>query len=146
MATRPKVMLLDEPTSAMDDQTEQSVLRAMAQDLQGVTMVISTHRHSLLAIATRVIVLEAGTVILDAPRDQAVEILKKGLQVNPNAPAASPMSPMGHTPPQVPKPPPQAAQMPQPPRPPQPPQAPPAPPTPHPRAAPAAGAQPGAAS
>ncbi len=85
LATRPQVLLLDEPTSSMDEQTEQLVLRSMAQDLAGVTMVISTHRHSLLSIATRVIVLEAGAVVLDAPRDQAVEILKKGLQINPSA-------------------------------------------------------------
>jgi ATP-binding cassette, subfamily C, bacterial LapB len=86
MATRPKVLLLDEPTSAMDDQTEQAVMRAIVKDLNNVTMVISTHRHSLLAVATRVIVLDAGAVVLDAPKDQAIEILKKGLSVNPNAP------------------------------------------------------------
>jgi ATP-binding cassette, subfamily C, bacterial LapB len=86
LATRPKVLLLDEPTSAMDEHTEQLVLRSIDKELKNVTMVISTHRHSLLAIATRVIVLDAGVIVLDAPKDQALEVLKKGLQINPNAP------------------------------------------------------------
>jgi ATP-binding cassette subfamily C protein LapB len=74
----PPVLLLDEPTGAMDFASEAQFkerLRAFGQDR---TVVIVTHRSSLLDLATRVIVLDEGQVVADGPRDQVLGELKAG--------------------------------------------------------------------
>ncbi len=72
---KPKIIFLDEPTNAMDHTTE-SIVTARLKELKkaNVTLVISTHRHSLAAIAERLIVLDNGKKVLDGPRE---EVLKK---------------------------------------------------------------------
>jgi ATP-binding cassette subfamily C protein LapB len=73
---KPKILFLDEPTNAMDHTTEAIVtdrLKELAQ--QDISMIISTHRHSLAAIASRLIVLDRGRKILDGPRDKVLERL-----------------------------------------------------------------------
>jgi ATP-binding cassette subfamily C protein LapB len=74
----PPVLLLDEPTGAMDYASEAQFkdrLRAYGQDK---TVVIVTHRSSLLDLATRVIVLDEGQVVADGPREQVLGELKAG--------------------------------------------------------------------
>lgn len=74
----PPVLLLDEPTGAMDYASESQFkerLRAFAEDK---TLVVVTHRSSLLDLATRVIVLDEGRVVADGPREQVLEDLKHG--------------------------------------------------------------------
>ncbi len=74
----PPVLLLDEPTGAMDHGSEAAFkerLRAFAQDR---TLLVVTHRSSLLDLATRVIVLDEGSVVADGPRDRVMDDLKAG--------------------------------------------------------------------
>jgi ATP-binding cassette subfamily C protein LapB len=74
----PPILLLDEPTGAMDSGSEAQFkerLRAFGQDK---TVVIVTHRSSLLDLATRVIVLDEGQVVADGSRDQVMHELKAG--------------------------------------------------------------------
>ncbi|QDY71733.1 type I secretion system permease/ATPase (plasmid) [Qingshengfaniella alkalisoli] len=70
LLTRPRVLILDEPTSAMDQQSEklfiQSVTRAMME--RPMTLIISTHRMGLLALCDRVILLDGGKVVQDGPK------------------------------------------------------------------------------
>ena len=67
---RPVFMFLDEPTNAMDHQTEAVVIERLQQlQKEGVGMVLSTHRMSLAAIAERFVVLEKGQVAMNGPRD-----------------------------------------------------------------------------
>lgn len=74
----PRILLLDEPTAAMDSQSElqfKERLRAFAQDK---TMVLVTHRSTLLDLATRVIVVDEGRVVADGPREQVMNDLRTG--------------------------------------------------------------------
>lgn len=64
----PPVLVLDEPTSAMDMQTEAALVARLKPALRGRTVLIVTHRPQLLALADRVIVVERGRVVQDGPR------------------------------------------------------------------------------
>ena len=70
--TMPSIFLLDEPTSACDIQSEQTVLSALTQATADATMILITHRISALAIVDRVIVMEAGRLIADGPKDRVL--------------------------------------------------------------------------
>ena len=65
---RPPVLLLDEPTSAMDVQTEAEVIQRLKQASSDTTMVVVTHRTSLLELVDRVIILENGRIAADGPK------------------------------------------------------------------------------
>ncbi|MFY2825408.1 type I secretion system permease/ATPase [Ruegeria sp. MALMAid1280] len=69
----PPVLLLDEPTSAMDVKTEAEVIRRLKQATQDTTMVIVTHRTSLLELVDRVIVIESGRVAADGPKSMLAQ-------------------------------------------------------------------------
>ncbi|RYY89644.1 MAG: ATP-binding cassette domain-containing protein, partial [Comamonadaceae bacterium] len=74
----PPILLLDEPTAAMDNASEAQFkerLRVFARDK---TLLVVTHRSSLLDLATRVIVMDDGRVVADGPRDQVLSALKDG--------------------------------------------------------------------
>ena len=61
----PNVIILDEPTSSMDQATEAAVISELKSWGTGKTMIIITHRNSLLQLADRVLVMEAGQVLTD---------------------------------------------------------------------------------
>jgi len=71
-----KLLFLDEPTGAMDTQTElyfiEKLKTALAKDQ---SLVVSTHRHNMLSICDRLIVIDAGRIIADGPRDQVMSRL-----------------------------------------------------------------------
>lgn len=59
----PSILLLDDPTAAIDSQTEADILLAMEQAMAGRTTFVVAHRLSTLRRANRVLVLEAGRVV-----------------------------------------------------------------------------------
>ncbi len=65
---KPPILLLDEPTSAMDVQNERDVIARLKTHMRHQTMVIVTHRPSLLDLVDRVIVIEDGKVALDGDK------------------------------------------------------------------------------
>ena len=65
---RPPVLLLDEPTSAMDVKTEAQVIRRLKEATTDTTVVVVTHRTSLLELVDRVIVIEGGKIGADGPK------------------------------------------------------------------------------
>ncbi len=65
---RPPIMLLDEPTSSMDVQNEAAVIRRLKTELADRTLVVITHRTSLLDLVDRVIVIEDGKVAVDGAK------------------------------------------------------------------------------
>ena len=76
----PKIWLLDEPTSSMDRQTEQKIIQALSQTLRPTdTLVMTTHKHELLALVDRLIVVANHEIVLDGPKDKVLERLQ-----NPN--------------------------------------------------------------
>jgi ATP-binding cassette subfamily C protein LapB len=72
------ILLLDEPTSAMDFSTEAHVTQRLADFAQGKTVLLVTHRTSLLAFVNRVIVVDNGRIVADGPRDRIMEALQSG--------------------------------------------------------------------
>ncbi|WP_343553471.1 type I secretion system permease/ATPase [Pantoea sp.] len=73
---RPKVLLLDEPTSAMDNQTEAIFLEHLKRATADQTLVVVTHRPSLLALVNRIIIVENGKVVADGPKEKVLASLR----------------------------------------------------------------------
>ncbi len=74
----PPILLLDEPTAAMDHTSEEEVKRRLGEAARGKTMIIVTHRTSLLDLADRIIVVDGGKIVADGPKAQVVEALRQG--------------------------------------------------------------------
>jgi ATP-binding cassette subfamily C protein LapB len=76
-----KMLFLDEPTGAMDTQTEgyfiDHLKTALAADQ---TLIVSTHRHQMLSIIDRLIVIDAGRILADGPRAQVIAQLNAAAQ------------------------------------------------------------------
>ena len=70
-----KKLFLDEPTGSMDTQTELYFIEHLKTALgRDQALVVATHRHNMLSILDRLIVIDAGKIIADGPRD---EVMKK---------------------------------------------------------------------
>ena len=74
----PPVLLFDEPTSAMDFTTEAGFKERLKRFAAHKTVVIVTHRTSLIDLATRMIVVDDGRIVADGPRDKVVQALQSG--------------------------------------------------------------------
>ncbi|WP_428827206.1 type I secretion system permease/ATPase [Azonexus sp. IMCC34842] len=74
----PPILLLDEPTSAMDFSSEQQFKQRLKATAAHKTVLIVTHRNSLLDLASRVIVVDDGRIVADGPRDQVIQALQSG--------------------------------------------------------------------
>jgi ATP-binding cassette subfamily C protein LapB len=72
------VLIMDEPTNAMDNSTEEQFKSRLAGVLDGRTLLLVTHRASLLSLVDRVIVMDGGRVVADGPKDQVLEALRGG--------------------------------------------------------------------
>jgi ATP-binding cassette subfamily C protein LapB len=81
LVTPSKLLFLDEPTGAMDTQTETYFIdhlkTALAPDQ---TLVVSTHRHNMLSICDRLIVIDGGRILADGPRDAVLGRLSAAVQ------------------------------------------------------------------
>ena len=72
LASKPSVILADEPTGALDSKTGQDVLRFLKQlNEQGNTIVLITHDNGIAAEAKRIIRIHDGKVVYDGPAQQA---------------------------------------------------------------------------
>lgn len=74
----PPILILDEPTANMDNRSESIVKRELANLSADTTMILITHRTSMLDIVNRIIVLEQGIVVADGPKDLVLQQLKEG--------------------------------------------------------------------
>ena len=73
-----KLLFLDEPTGSMDTQTEVYFIDHLKTALDaGQTLVVATHRHNMLSIVDRLIVIDAGRIIADGPRDEVLGRINK---------------------------------------------------------------------
>ncbi|MDB1125654.1 type I secretion system permease/ATPase [Vibrio algarum] len=75
---RPPVLLMDEPTSAMDNRTEMHIKNQLGQMRKDETLILITHKTSMLDIVDRIIVMEKGCIIADGPKLQVLNDLKQG--------------------------------------------------------------------
>ena len=71
----PRVVLLDEPTTGLDQATERMALSAVGQWCQDKTLIVVTHRPQVLQIVNRIIVMDGGKIVMDGPRDLVLQKL-----------------------------------------------------------------------
>ena len=74
----PPVLVFDEPTSAMDFSTEHAFKERLRHFAANKTLVIVTHRSSLIDLATRIIVVDDGRIVADGPRESVIDALQSG--------------------------------------------------------------------
>lgn len=72
----PAVLLLDEPTAAMDINSEQLVMQGLREAAAGKTLIVATHRMALLDLVDRVIWLDEGKIVADRPRAEILAMMR----------------------------------------------------------------------
>lgn len=81
----PAILLLDEPTSAMDQEAEVRFIGRLAALLADTarrrTLVVVTHKPHLLSLVNRIVVVEAGRIVADGPRDGILRRLQENMVV-----------------------------------------------------------------
>ncbi|HHS94673.1 MAG TPA: ATP-binding cassette domain-containing protein [Rhodobacterales bacterium] len=73
----PSVVLLDEPTAALDTTLEMTLVSRLEHWLKGRTAVIATHRMPILALTERTVILQQGRLLVDGPRDEVLTHLRE---------------------------------------------------------------------
>jgi ATP-binding cassette subfamily C protein LapB len=74
----PPILLLDEPTSHMDNASEDALRLRLHETVPGKTLLLVTHRTSMLSLVDRLIVMDNGRVLMDGPKDAVIEALRQG--------------------------------------------------------------------
>jgi ATP-binding cassette subfamily C protein LapB len=78
MLLDPPILVLDEPTSCMDNSSEAALKARLMETLEDKTLVLITHRSSLLSLVDRLIVVDNGKVMADGKKEDVLEALKRG--------------------------------------------------------------------
>ena len=73
----PSLLILDEPTSSMDTATEATVLTRLREYISDKTLLVITHRNSVLKLVDRILVIENGSIVTDASPEQIRQSQKK---------------------------------------------------------------------
>jgi ATP-binding cassette subfamily C protein LapB len=84
----PPLLVMDEPSNSMDNSSEESFKARMKQLLPGKTLILVTHKASLLDLVDRIIVIEQGRMLADGPKAQVLEALRQGKLKSPRRAAA----------------------------------------------------------
>ncbi|PUE07709.1 hypothetical protein B9Z33_12095 [Limnohabitans sp. T6-20] len=88
---QPKVMLLDEPTASMDGGTEMRCLNALVSpQLASSTLLLVTHKPSVLSVVNRVLVVSRGQIVMDGPRDAVLAQLSQNSQAQADSASKRP--------------------------------------------------------
>jgi len=74
----PPILIMDEPTGSMDHSSEEEIKQQLGSYAAGKTLIVVTHRTSLLDLVERIIVIDAGKIVADGPKAQVVEALRQG--------------------------------------------------------------------
>lgn len=74
---QPQIVLLDEPTASLDEATERQLIQNLDRWAAHRTLIIATHRMSVLSLVNRIIVVDNGRIIVDDSKDNAIARLSK---------------------------------------------------------------------
>jgi len=74
----PTILVLDEPSASMDPESEYLLIKRLEEHVPEKTLIVVTHRNSVLALVDRIIVIDQGYIIADGPRDKILDLLAKG--------------------------------------------------------------------
>ncbi len=72
----PDILILDEPTSSMDNASETLLRQRLQAEMKDKTLILITHRHSMLAMVDRLIVLDNGRIVAAGPKEKVLEELR----------------------------------------------------------------------
>jgi ATP-binding cassette, subfamily C, bacterial LapB len=75
LVTDPQILLFDEPSSLMDNNTESELIQRLATYTKDKTLLIVTHKVSMLALVSRIIIIDEGKVVADGPKDKILSML-----------------------------------------------------------------------
>jgi len=75
---KPPVLIMDEPSNSMDNNTEAELKANLVKEIGDRTLILITHRASLLSLVNRLVVLDNGEIIADGEKEQVLEALKQG--------------------------------------------------------------------
>ncbi|MEH6366914.1 MAG: ATP-binding cassette domain-containing protein, partial [Pseudomonas marincola] len=84
MLLDPPILVLDEPTSAMDNSSEDALRSKLMSWAEDKTVLLITHRMSMLSLVERLIVMDNGHIVADGPKETVIDALRKG-RVGPAA-------------------------------------------------------------
>ena len=73
---KPSHFILDEPTSAMDMNSELNFINNFKEVVKDSTLIVVSHRMPLLNLVDRVLVMNEGKIVEDGPRDEVLEKLQ----------------------------------------------------------------------
>lgn len=74
----PPILVLDEPTSAMDQGSEARFRETLTEFARDKTLVLTTHKMSMLDLVDRLLVMDRGRIVADGPRDEVLAALRAG--------------------------------------------------------------------
>jgi ATP-binding cassette, subfamily C, bacterial LapB len=74
----PTILLLDEPSASMDPESEYLFIKRLEEHIPHKTLIVITHRNSVLKLVDRILIIDQGRVVADGPRDKILEMLVKG--------------------------------------------------------------------
>jgi ATP-binding cassette subfamily C protein LapB len=74
----PPMLVLDEPTNALDNRSEELFKARLTENLHHQTLLLVSHRFSLLNLVNRLIIMDGGRLIADGPKEQVLEALSGG--------------------------------------------------------------------
>jgi len=74
----PPILLMDEPTSNMDNSTENQIKQTLVKVMAGKTMIMVTHHNALLELADRLIVIDNGAIVADGEKAAVIQALQQG--------------------------------------------------------------------
>ena len=78
LLAKPSIIVLDEPTASMDGQLEAQVMDYLFEKIdENSVAIMATHKSAALKHVNRIIVVEAGKIALDGPRDKIIEELNR---------------------------------------------------------------------
>jgi ATP-binding cassette subfamily C protein LapB len=92
LVTRPQILLMDEPTSSMDAQSEVAFLRQLKEAAGECTLVMVTHRPAVLELVNRIVVIDNGRLVMDGPKAQVLAALAGVKPAPPPAATAQPVA------------------------------------------------------
>lgn len=78
LVNHPAIVLLDEPTAAMDNATEAKIIKSLEEELADQTLLLVTHKTSMLSLVDRLIVIDNGKIVADGTKEKVLVALQKG--------------------------------------------------------------------
>jgi ATP-binding cassette subfamily C protein LapB len=78
LVTDPPILVMDEPTHAMDNSSEERLKTRLMHELKDKTLILITHRESLLSLVEKLLIVDSGKVMAYGPKDAVLKALADG--------------------------------------------------------------------